>query len=1056
MVKRRFVQVLFCLSLLLPPLAPILLPGTPVLAAPDTLLWSTIRTPSDEDFMVVTPSEVNVLVLGSDTVWYASDISNSVLYKSDDGGLSWQDDILDNLLDTVPAPVLPVWDLAVAPDDPDFVVAVTDGRQEVYVSDDGGETWVYSSSVVGWSSAELIADVCVSGEYDGARDIAVGTRVEASATYGDVWVVTSSEMWGAWSEQELDYDVSTVRFSPGYDVDETIVAVGSDVAGTYVCTGYRNTVANTTNWTNATDPDFIDVSELPEVSPTEDEIIFSDLAFFDGYSGDDPDYRNLFVSYVSEAGTADTDDVYRVENTDVRRLDVDRGSKAPILSIAYSNGLLLAGEVAADADTGRARVHFCSNPEEDYPEWSEPEKHPSGGYGSGVANAQVAFSPDGEWALCATSSSSITTLAEWADTTPPWPWSGNSVGDPDESAISRADVGYNYQHWNQISLIDTEMDELCDYSLWLVGDSSPKDTANIIYLASVGWNGVDSIWRTRAVLVEDLGKRWERVDFLDSETDDIIMRRTPEDSPEDAVFYAVRESSFAYKSLDEGRTWERISECPNITDLAVASSERLYVLDDYELNIAQWTRIRRWYVWDWTTEIDTGLKSGYSVAFEGDNYVFVGDKGDEGKIAWSTDGGETFELLEPLPEPDKIHMVVDEDFARNKLLYAATESTMSGVYRRTVGGDIEWTNLHPPDNGFSGLAQTGDVLYGAFGEGVDRTLVPRASRVGAIDWDRLTVGLTAGTEFRPGTLRTTSDDDVDLWAIDGRHYDYDARVGCLWVYSDTFVRPTPWPLSPAIGEVLDCDACDCDACPFCFRWRELPKAEIYELWAAMDEQFEFVLLKVEQIDPVCCDAPGVCYFEIPFSFDCGGTYYWRVRATGTTEGEGVHTRWSPSMRFIVAAGATVEKMHVAPLPDAPEPGAQGVSRTPGFSWNGFPPTTEYEFLLAEDDEFNLVVERQELDRTAYVYPGELDWGRTYFWRVRALKPAPSEWTVASFTVIGETQALSLGPPPVLDLAPGAPSSATPQWVWLVIGLFGVLNVLIIFWIVSKRRSAARY
>ena len=226
MVKSRFVQVLLCLSLLSPSMASVLLPDTPVFAAPDRLLWTTIRTPSDDDFMVVTPSEVNVLVPASDSIWYAADIPNLVLYKSEDGGLTWQDDILDNLLDAEPTPVLPVWDLAVAPDDPDFVVAVTDERQQVYVSEDGGETWDHASSGAGWSSAELIADISVSGEYDGVRDIAVGTRDAISGAYGDVWAVTP-EVWGVWSEQELDMDVSTVRFSPDYDADETIVAIGS-------------------------------------------------------------------------------------------------------------------------------------------------------------------------------------------------------------------------------------------------------------------------------------------------------------------------------------------------------------------------------------------------------------------------------------------------------------------------------------------------------------------------------------------------------------------------------------------------------------------------------------------------------------------------------------------------------------------------------------------------------------------------------------------------------------------------------------------------------------
>ncbi|MCK5586075.1 hypothetical protein KAJ02_08385, partial [Candidatus Bipolaricaulota bacterium] len=338
----------------------------------------------------------------------------------------------------------------------------------------------------------------------------------------------------------------------------------------------------------------------------------------------------------------------------------------------------------------------------------------------------------------------------------------------------------------------------------------------------------------------------------------------------------------------------------------------------------------------------------------------------------------------------------------------------------------------------------------------DRTLVPRAETIVVIDWDRLTVGLSAGVDFRAGTLRTTEIDGVELWSIDGRTYDYDAEQGCLWVFWDTFARPTPWPTSPAIGEVLECNPCACDACPFCFEWKELPKAEIYELWVAMDEQFNYLLLQIGGIDPVCCDAPGVCYFEIPYNFGCGETYYWRVRATGTTEGEEVHTRWSPSMHFIVGQGTTAHSMHIAPQIGAPEPGAQGIPRTTGFTWTGFPPTTEYEFILAEDGAFESVVIREELDRTAYVYPGELEWGKTYFWRVRALEPAPSEWTTASFSVIAVPQETPApAPSPLAGLSSGLTTETTSVWVWLVIGLLLLLIVLVIVWIVMGRRLDRR-
>ena len=1050
---------------------PLIAPSSPVLAERERLVWSVVRTPSDDDLVVANPSEVSVLEMGSATQWYASDIANGKLYSTVDGGLSWQDDIQDTLLDTDPAPELPVWDMAVAPDDPSFIAVVTsydDGggvepRREVYISDDGGLSWksLYLTNVSAWDASLQISDVAISPSYSQGRDIAVCTRNPTDGlASGDVWVA-QSDAWHSWSQQEINFgfgmDVSAVAFSPDYAADETIICVASDGLGvgelndTFLWTGYRDWSTNSTLW-NVTTPDYFEICETDEDSPGESELKYCALEIPPTYSGDIDSYRDVYLYYSSDI---DFDDAFWIEDNEVHRLDVDRGSDIELASISQYEGVVMVGAIEADGDVGRARVWYCRNPHDGFPSWYEPDKRPSGGYGTDVANAIVRFTPDGDWAVCATSTNAVATAADWFDENK---WMGQGAT-TDESAVSRADSGYGWMFWNQISLIDTHIDHLCDYSLWIIGDLDEDDPGNVIYLASQG-SGLDSIWRTRAALMDDLGQRWERVNYtVESGHNDIIMRRTPDDSPEDAVFFAARDTNYAYKSLDEGRSWERIRDCPDITDFAVVDSERLYVLDDELLNIAQWTKIRRWYVWEWTRDIETGLESGYSLAYHGNDYIFVGDdpdNGGEGRIALSADGGDTFELLPALPEPGKVQMCVDEDFARNKILYAATEDSSSPISRWIVGGTLEWESLHPPDTGFAGLTQIADVLYGAYGEGVDRTLIPRANTVTVGDWDTLTVGLDSGVDFRPGTLESLLEDNVELWAIDNRQYDYDAEDGCLWVYSDTFALPTPWPTSPATGDVLDCDACACDACPLCFGWKGLPKACRYELWVAMDERFKYVLLEVGDIDVVSCDGHGICTFEIPFSFDCGGTYYWKIRATSTEEGEEVHSRWSPPMRFSVAAGTTVHSMHVAPQPDAPEPGAQGISRTPGLSWTGFPPTTVYELYLSDDNEFGNVLAREELDRSAYVYPGQLDWGKTYFWKVRALEPVTSEWMIASFTVIPEpAREPEPGPSPLDQLPLGFLPAGTPTWVWLIIGSLVLLNVLIVLAVMVSRAKNQR-
>ena len=158
------------------------------------------------------------------------------------------------------------------------------------------------------------------------------------------------------------------------------------------------------------------------------------------------------------------------------------------------------------------------------------------------------------------------------------------------------------------------------------------------------------------------------------------------------------------------------------------------------------------------------------------------------------------------------------------------------------------------------------------------------------------------------------------------------------------------------------------------------------------------------------------------------------------------------MHFLVAAGSTVESMHVAPILVTPGAGALGVNRTPGFSWTGFPSTTVYEFQLTQDNTFRSLLDRVDLDRTAYVYPGNLEPGATYFWRVRALTPHPSEWTTSSFTVLPQVAPQVVPEATILDARTASPwSEATPLWIWVLIAALALLVICILTYILVDRR-----
>ena len=1053
MNRNRFARLsaIFIVFFLFATLLP--LPGSqPISANPDRLKWSVVDTPSEEGNVVVSPSEINAFVAGQNETFYAIDIPNEKVYKSVDAGVTWEN-VTDALRDGDKGATLPAWDIAVAPDNSNLVAVVTDNRTAVYLSDDGGVKWEgkWKNSTDFNLNGTLISDITISPKYKkgtkDTHDIAIGTRYPNNVTDGDVWVITLGES-GNWKAQELQLDpdtagtgadVSTVRFSPKYAEDKAILAIASsandiDIAPplqtlqnrTFLCAGERNTESKETTW-----PTFIEIIDSNSGdSPDENEIIFSDLALPSG------DYREdskwiAYASYYSNSTTG-CDDVYRIvePGKQVYRLEVKGGNEVGIASIDYQGGILLAGEVLGKDGFANALIHICSNPEGCPPfKWKVPTKPPTGGASSeNRANAQIVSLTSGVL-YCVTSTNNITTAAEWANMTlPAGPWQGQAC---DESALSKSED--NGDTWNQLSLIDTEITFLCDYAFF--ADNT------ILYLASINKNSpsFDSLWRTKKSETEALTKTWQRVLCLDGR-DDIILRPTPERKETEQIYFAVPETDDVQYSEDEGQSWEKVWDCPEVTDLAVVSDELLYILDDDVLNKCSWNETLRGGSWEWQTNIDTRLPSGDALIAHGKHYVFVSENGGKDRIAYSKDGGETFNLTESLPEPGEIQLTVDEDFNRNKFIYAASDDSLSDIYRWTIGSSASWKGLNTPPGmgGFHGLAQIDEVLYGAYDSGVVRTLVPHLETIRVTDWDITEVGLTPGVTFKSRSLKAISNEDVELWAIDGVNYDFPNEEGRLWVYTDAFVLETPWPNTPALKESLPCDECTCRAEDFCFRWRMLPSTEKYDLWLALDEDFTAIIHKEGNITPDAPCSPAWCPSSSSVEFICGETYFWKVRSCESTEGERIRSRWSPTMKFTVKECSTQEgEVHLAPLLLVPDIGSKNVGRSPTFSWKGFPPTTEYEFTLAKDDALSQVVVSAKVLTTTYQYKGYLDWGTTYYWQVRAIEPTVSKPALGVFTVMPEPEPTAATPP-------------TPSWIWAIIGILAFLDVVVITFCLLKR------
>ncbi|MBM4447009.1 MAG: hypothetical protein FJ023_06610 [Chloroflexi bacterium] len=1112
---------------------------------PSILSWSIVDTPRPglDNNVIASPSEINVIAIGSDDrTFYAVDIPgdppggtypDGKLRKSTDGGVTWLDDLTRYL--TAAGANLPVWNIAVAPDDVNFLVAVTDvpggplGPQRVFVSKNGGATWDMAITGLALGVGEYISCVDISMDYGGQRDIAIGTRDGTGAANGRVWVMKVAVGVPSWVDQNLPpSDVVALKFSPTYVGDSSLVVVSSTAAGTHLNLGIHDTVGNTTTWNTTVG---YPAGGLLITVTNAGQVITGDLELPSDFSGQTPSLRRYYVS-LDAFNITYIGDIYRIDDTVVSSVrDPNTGR---ISSIAYrgtyGEGVLLAGEVAQSTiSPGKVRIWRTSNPNATVgmPTWyqSNDLKSPTGGANSNFANAQLAWSPDGTRAYCGTSSANPTAGGTaWAVTQWPRAWL-NSVA-LDESAFSVSPYAPAYGQllslfdmtvdtdigniWNQLSLIDTQLSlpipfntsffsDVAVLEVPVVTEEGIAEDYNVLYLASInpdvgGW--FDSIWRSTS---DPLGRTWERILCINTTNNDLILRvkstAYDEEVRSRVIVGADVGTDWVVSSEDERQAW-LVSHLTNVTDLALASDEFMYILNNAVVYRYNWIGNS----WSKTHDVDTFMGSGHTIAVPLKNpanvgvgtadWVIVGEAGPpagSGRVAYADFSALALVKFEPpldkrvdVPIVGNAHVIADDRFEQNKIVYTATHDITGNsgkIYRWTIDESTDWDVLGPPNSAFYGLAMRNGVLYGAWNiptappptpspPGVDRTLFSRAHVPPLLEWDYLTAGLPPPPNSvlftrEPSALKVSSNDYNGLWAIDDTQYDWTSRAGCLWTYVDMVAVLGPWTTTPPSGDFIPVDPVSGRANEVNFGWRQLSYASVYELQLAKDSDFNMVVLLNDDIIPADQLAPA-CYFSagglVPLAasassiaswgnLESGHTYYWRVRARAAATGEIVRSPWSATMYFTVMAGLPVRTKYPTLTLFSPPYGVRGAPRSPGFSWSSMPGTTKYEFVLAKDAAMTQVVVKDTVSTTSYDYGDKLDWNTTYFWQVKAMEPAVSDASpIGIFTVIAEEKPAETGPTKPLPV---------PSWVWAVIAVCFALVAAIIAFAMVRPRYAIR-
>jgi hypothetical protein len=290
----------------------------------------------------------------------------------------------------------------------------------------------------------------------------------------------------------------------------------------------------------------------------------------------------------------------------------------------------------------------------------------------------------------------------------------------------------------------------------------------------------------------------------------------------------------------------------------------------------------------------------------------------------------------------------------------------------------------------------------------------------------------------------STNDNNTLWAIDNQPYDWANQIGCLWYFIDTLAKKGPKPISPPPEGIIGVDPVTGRAEEVNFTWYQLLDAAVYELQLSKDDIFSKQLIVDPEITPVDQTAPA--WILQPGFLEVNHRYFWRLRASGSIEGEQIRSPYSATMSFIVGAGLPVDSPYQAPLLLEPANECGCPCDSPVFfTWSPFKDITKYKFELSQNSDMSDALISTDITTTSFEYNGELKCNTNYFWRVRSVEPFPSEWS-ATFSFFMQSESLAEPIQPVeSDSQTGVPIFAIIAII--VIGV--ILFVSILFFIKTK-------
>jgi hypothetical protein len=508
------------------------------------------------------------------------------------------------------------------------------------------------------------------------------------------------------------------------------------------------------------------------------------------------------------------------------------------------------------------------------------------------------------------------------------------------------------------------------------------------------------------------------------------------------------------------RWYQRVAPAA-VADLAVESSSVIYVGDNAANTMRQ--SVNSGFTWGPPRNTLLGAGNNINVLVSiAENQVVVG--GTASDVTYTLDGGTSFvETLGILP-PGGAVQVAASGLGAGDFIFAAQENAVT-VWRCEIGptnppGEFRTMNSAAATAAetTTGMRLIDGVLYNlcddAPNEYLDSTLMPTFPGTHIAPFWR-TQPATEGRTFGllPNALEASSAGGViTLYAAD-------TVANTVWYFQDTVALTAPSLVGPADGTQVAVNSINGAVQAVNFTWSRLSLSTNYFLWLALDPLFAEQL----GISPVAVasGAPTVSNIVAGGNFQPGQTIYWRVTTTNPMTSPPSETR----SIVVQPTGAAVPEI------GAPEPGGTIDSTTPAFSWTPASDATMYRFQLSEGTAFLAPLIDENLSSTGIRPSMELEPGKTYFWRVKAIAPVEGPWSmVSSFTValpaeeppppvVVETVpapviTVETPPPPApIEILPTPPADEiAPAYIWAIIIIGAILVIAVIILIVRTRRS----